>query len=82
MSTNQSDIVVGEVNVWLVSRHSLVLDTCYYVPSFIKNIILIYFLNKLGYNFKFVNNGYSTMMNDGIIWKGTLTNSLFILSWT
>ena len=35
-------VVVREVNLRLASRHILVLDTCYYVSSFIKNIISIY----------------------------------------
>ena len=44
-------VAVGEVNLKLASGHSLVLDTRCYVPSIIKNIISISYLNKLGYNF-------------------------------
>ena len=44
-------VAVGEVNLKLASGYSLVLDTCYYVPSIIKNIISISYLNKLGYSF-------------------------------
>ena len=32
-------VAVGEVNLKLVTGHSLVLDACYYIPSIIKNII-------------------------------------------
>ena len=44
-------VTVGEVNLKLANGHSFVLDTCYYVPFIIKNIISISCLNKLGYNF-------------------------------
>ena len=46
-----SAIAVGEVNLKLASGHNLVLDTYYYVPSIIKNIISVSYLNKLRYNF-------------------------------
>ena len=72
-------IAVGEVNLKLASGHSLVLDTCYYVPSIIKNIISISCLNKLVYNFLFKNNSCSIYMNDEIIGNGILTNDLFII---
>ena len=72
-------IAVREVNLKLVSGHILVLDTCYYVPSIIKNIILISCLNKLGYNFLFKNNSCSIYMNDKIIGNGILANGLFII---
>ena len=62
-------IVVGEVNLRLTSENILVLDTCYYVPSIIKNIISISCLNKLGYRFISENNGCSILLNDEIIGK-------------
>ena len=72
-------IAVGEVNLKLASGHTLVLDTCYYVPSIIKNIISISFLNKLGHNFLFKNNSCFIYKNDEIIENEILTNGLFIL---
>ena len=72
-------VAVGKVNLKLASRYNLVLDTCYYVPSIIKNIISISYLNKLGYSFLFKNNSCSIYMNDKIIKNEILTNSLFIL---
>ena len=72
-------VAMREVNLRLASGYSLVLDTCYYVPSIIKNIILVSCLNKLRYSFLFKNNSCSIYMNDEIIGNEILTNSLFIL---
>ena len=72
-------VAVGEVNLRLASKHSLVLDSCYYVPSIIRNIISVSCLTKLGHNFLFKNNSYSIYMNDEIIENRILTNGLFIV---
>ena len=46
-------VVVGEVTLHLLGRAIIALDTCYFVPSIIKNIISISCLIVSGYKLVF-----------------------------
>ena len=75
-------VAVGEVTLYLPGGAFIALDACYFVPSIIKNIIAISCLTISGYKLVFENNGYSILLDDKIITKGTLHNGLFMLDTT
>ena len=72
-------LVVGTYVLNLPSGLLLNLDDCYYVPTLIKNIIYVSYLNKKGFHLTFSNNGCSIMLNDVLHASGTLYNGIHIL---
>ena len=75
-------VAIGEVTLHLLGGAIIALDACYFVPSIIKNIIFISCLIVSGYKLVFENNGCSILLDDEIIMRGTLHNSLFMLDTT
>ena len=56
------------------------LDDYHYCPSFMKNVIFVGFLAKLGYKFIIKNDFCDIIMNDIIIIREQLKHSMYIIS--
>ena len=75
-------VAISEVTLHLASGAIFALDGCYFVPSIIKNIIFISCLTISRYKLVYENNGCLILLDDEIIMRGILHNSLFMLDTT
>ena len=73
-------LAVGTYTISLPSGLVLVLENCYYVPSFTKNIISVSRLHTKGFVFMFKNKSCSFYLNDMFYGEGTLVNGLYVLN--
>ena len=67
-------LTVGTYYISLPSGLVLMLENCYYVSSFTKNIILMTCLDTRGFVFEFKNKSCSFYLNDVFYGEGTLVN--------
>ena len=66
------------VNVKLPSRDCLSLEECHYVPSIVKNIILISFLDKMGYTLIMTDKCCSIYLGSKLVTMTPLVNGLYL----
>ena len=73
-------LAVGDFHLALPNGNVLILNSCYFVPTMMCNIISISLLDKDGYVFKLENNVMNIIFNQKLIAYGTLCNGIYILN--
>ena len=73
-------LAIGTYTISLPSGLILMLENCYYVPSFTKNIILVSCLDTKGFVFMFKNKSCSFYLNNVFYSEGTSVNGLYVLN--
>lgn len=72
--------LVGDISLILGSDFELALKDTFYVPSFRRNLILVFCLDKFRFQFTFYDGKINLILNSQIVGNGILLDSLYKLS--
>jgi hypothetical protein len=71
-------VVVGSFNLHMPTGKTIVSNNCYFVLSYVRNIVSVSMLDLVWFSFIIKNNECSILRNNVLYGSGTLNNSLCV----